>query len=113
MKLPRLLLSLLVLATLPAQAAKTYSPGELKLMIPLGNYPAEGPVTRQETHKMSREECLARSDKLSKSASSVSPSVRLVDTPQLRSTKVWGGDGAMLINCPAAGGMELKRSSYR
>lgn len=113
MKLAPLFLSLLLLPALPAQAATTYTPGQLQLMIPLGNYPAEGPVTRQETHKMSWEECLARSDKLMSSASAVSMSRRLVDIPQLRTTKVWAGDGSMTITCRPAGGMELKRSAYR
>jgi hypothetical protein len=113
MKLARLFLPVLLLAALPAQAATTYTPDQLRLMIPLGRYPSEAPASRRETHAMSWEECLARSDKLVRSSSEKTTALRLVDAPGLRVTKLWAGDGSMTIRCTVRDGMELSRSPYR
>ncbi|PPE74173.1 hypothetical protein C3942_09060 [Solimonas fluminis] len=103
--------SLLLLVALSAQAGATYTPEQLQLMIPLGRYPAEGPVSKREVFSMSWSECLTRSDNLA--ASAKSPALRLVDAPGLRSTKIWAGDGSLTISCRIREGMELSRSPYR
>lgn len=114
MKLACLSLSLALLAAaLPAQAATTYTADQLKLMIPLGNYPAEGPVAKREIQKMSWADCLTRSAEVVSSAVISFPAVRLVDTPQLRTTKIWAADASMTISCRLEGRLELSRSPYR
>ncbi|AXQ28093.1 hypothetical protein D0B54_05125 [Solimonas sp. K1W22B-7] len=100
-------------AALPAHAATIYTADQLKLMIPLGHYPAEGPVAKRENQKMSWADCLTRSAEVVSSAVVSFPALRLVDTPKLRTTKIWTADASMTISCRVEGRMELSRSPYR
>ncbi|GAB2899730.1 hypothetical protein GCM10027046_31150 [Uliginosibacterium flavum] len=103
----------LILAAMPAQAEKTYTPEQLRKMVQSGKYPAQGPLAREETTRMSWVDCLAKTEAIIGAVTPTYPSTKLVDTKIMTSTKVWVNDSAMTVSCYADGRLHLTSAPYK
>jgi hypothetical protein len=82
----------------PVSAKKTYTPAQLRTWMAEGHLPPQGwPATR--TEHLDMRSCLARIEAVVSSIGPHYPVQTLVNTPLLRTEKVWTNDAAMTLSC--------------
>lgn len=89
---------LCVLAALPAYAAKTYTPAQLRQMVNSGKLPKQGSPSTQ-TQAMSFGACVSKVNGVVDSIKGQYPAKTLVKTNILHMAKIWTNDGAMTLSC--------------
>ena len=82
----------------PANAAKTYTPEQLRKMVESGKPPKQGTPTTQ-TQVMTFNVCVGKIDAIVNSIEEQYPAKNIVQTKLLYMVKVWTNDAAMTLSC--------------
>lgn len=107
-----LILAVLGVTVIPVRAEKTYAPEQLRKMVQSGNYPAQGPIAKEETRNMSWLQCLTQTELIIGAVAPAYPSVKLADTYLMTSTTVWLNDAAMTVACYADDRLHIASAPY-
>jgi hypothetical protein len=91
-------IALVATLSLPAYAAKTYTPQQLRKMVNSGKPPKQGSPTTQ-TQAMSFGSCVAKVNSVVDSVKDQYPAKIIVQTKIMHMAKVWTNDGAMTLSC--------------
>jgi hypothetical protein len=86
------------LLSLPAHAAKTYTPEQLRKMVDSGKPPKQGSPSTQK-QAISFPACVAKVNAVVDSVKAQYPAKIIVETKILHMAKVWTNDGAMTLSC--------------
>ena len=96
-----LIVSLLAISAaiaMPAHAAKTYTPDQLRKMVNSGKPPKQGSPSTQ-TQAMSFGACVSKVNSVVDSVKAQYPAKIIVKTKIMHMAKVWTNDGAMTLSC--------------
>jgi len=89
---------LVLVASAPAHAAKTYTPAQLRQMVNSGNPPKQGSPSTQKQN-MSFSSCVSKVSGIVASVRDQYPAKTIVNTSILHMAKVWTNDAAMTLTC--------------
>ncbi|MDX9834601.1 MAG: hypothetical protein RBT36_05215 [Desulfobulbus sp.] len=88
---------------LPALAARTYTPEELRGMIESGKYPSQSsPTSKSQVSSFAA--CVDKAKSVSASVQPEYPVKVVVNTSVLYTVKFWTNDAAMTVSCSASDG---------
>lgn len=88
----------LLIISFSAFAAQTYTPRELRQMVGVGHYPAQGRASTQ-TKYMSFSACVSTVKGVVSSISGEYPTETILNTGIAYLVKVWTNDSAMTLTC--------------